>query len=182
MKRLRGNMKRLALVGTLAAGLVIGLSTATASAQVPEGGFLSQTQTFHSANIYTYSVTWGLEGGPFLGGGTMNLAVQWHGSDFIQAGTGILQGTLAGCPAPVGPQGFTWTGTGAQARTGGTNSATNNAPAGIYLFDAQVISNTSSLQLTFSLEGEITPEGTAFSVVSWRYYCGGHLYFGEAAG
>ena len=181
MKRLRGNMKRLALVGTLAAGLVIGLSTATASAQVPEGGFLSQTQTFHSANIYTYSVTWGLEGGPFLGGGTMNLAVQWHGSDFIQAGTGILQGTLAGCPAPVGPQGLTWTGTGGSLQVDATNNPTVNQTR-FYGFDAQVISNTSSLQLTFSLEGEITPEGTAFSVVSWRYYCGGHLYFGEAAG
>jgi hypothetical protein len=179
MKRLRGNMKRLALVGTLAAGLVIGLSTATASA-LPEGGFLSQTQTAHSANIYTYIVTWGLDAGPFLGGGTMNFDVQLNGRAFIQAGAGILKGTLAGCPAPVGPQGFTWTGEGSSG-TGGPNNATNNPTVVVGgLFDAQVISNTKTLQMTLNLEGVYSPtEGTGFNVVSWYYRCGGNVYVGS---
>jgi hypothetical protein len=168
MKRLRGNVKRLALAGTIATCLVIGLSTATASALSPQGAFLSQTQTAHSANVYLYSVTWGTDAGPFLGGGTMNLTVLWHGSDFIQAGTGILQGTLAGCPAPVGPQGFTWTGSGEPGQQTGGDS-----------FDAVVISNTSSLRLTLGLTGFTVPGGAVLYWDSYSYYCGGHLYTGE---
>jgi hypothetical protein len=181
MKRLRGNIKRLGLVGTLATGLVFGLSTAAASGlPSPEGGFVSQTQTAHSANIYTYSVTWGTEAGPFLGGGAMNFDVLWDGSDFTQAGTGILKGTLAGCTTPVAPAGFTWLGTGERLHLGGPDNSTDNqTPTPVYGFDAQVISNTSSLRLTLNLEGEITSEGTFFSVESYSYYCGGHLYTGE---
>lgn len=170
-------MKRFALAGTLAACLVIGLSTATASAFVIGGAFVSQTQTSHSANVYTYSVTWGTKAGPFLGGGTMNLDVLWHGTDFTEAGTGILQGTLAGCPGTVA-QGFTWTGSGEEVGgRGGPLNATNNPPSGeSFEWSALVISNTSSTQASLELVGETSPEGTFFAVESYRYYCGGHLH------